>query len=122
MQKPIMIAHLDELSENGEVTVFQAESDKEESIYKMMRDYWSFVKGQQWLAIKEKRRLATPLLTMLHEYKNAHFDVYSEWCDDHKQEFDRTSISHAWRASLPGQLERRLLRLISDYTVFSFYG
>ena len=122
VQKPIMIAHLDELSENGEVTVFQAESDKEESIYKMMRDYWSFVKGQQWLAIKEKRRLATPLLTMLHEYKNAHFDVYSEWCDDHKQEFDRTSISHAWRASLPGQLERRLLRLISDYTVFSFYG
>lgn len=122
VQKPIMIAHLDELTENGEVAVFQAESDAEESIYKMMRDYWAFVKERQWLAIKEKRRLAGPLLTMLQEYKNAHFDVYSEWCQDNSQEFDGRSISQAWKASVPGQLERRLLRLVSDYTVFSFYG
>jgi len=122
VQKPIMIAHLDEVSVNNEVTVFQAESDAEESIYKMMRDYWAFVKGQQLLAIREKNKLAAPLLTMLQDYKNAHFDVYSEWCQDNMQEFDRRSISQAWKASLPGQLERRLLRLVSDYTVFSFYG
>ena len=122
VQKPIMIAHLDELTENGEVTVFQARSDGEESIYKMMRDYWAFVKRQQWLAIQEKRRLAAPLLTMLQDYKITHFDVYSEWCQDNNQEFDRRSISQAWKASLPGQLERRLLRLVSDYTIFSFYG
>ena len=122
VQKPIMIAHLDELAESGEVTVFQARSDAEESIYKMMRDYWAFVKRQQWLVIQEKRRLAAPLLTMLQDYKIAHFDVYSEWCQDNNQEFDRRSISQAWKASLPGQLEMRLLRLVSDYTIFSFYG
>jgi len=123
VQKPLMIAHMDEtLKAGGDVTVFQIESDAEESIYKMMREYWAFVKSQQWEAIKQKRELAAPLLAVLQDYKTVHFEVYFEWCRDNNQEYDRTSISGAWRASLPGQLEKRLLKLVSDYTVFSFYG
>lgn len=123
VQKPLMIAHMDEtLVAGGAVTVFQIESDAEESIYKMMRDYWAFVKSQQFEAIKQKRELAAPLLAVLQDYKTVHFEVYFEWCRDNNQEYDRTSISSAWRASLPGQLEKRLLKLVSDYTVFSFYG
>jgi hypothetical protein len=122
VQKPIMIAHHDELSPGGDVVIFQAESDAEESIYKMMRDYWSHVRDQQCSATREKRKLALPLLEMLHEYKEAHFDVYFDWCVESQQVSDRKAISNAWRVSLPGQMERRLLRLISDYTVFSFYG
>jgi hypothetical protein len=33
-----------------------------------------------------------------------------------------TGITKAWMSSFPGQLERRLLKLITEYTVFSFYG
>ena len=123
VQKPIMIAHLDEVSGgDNEVRVFQAESDAEESIYKMMRDYWSFVKDQRWLAVKEKRSLAEPLLSLMIDYKTAHFEVYSDWCEENLLEVNRTSINQAWKASIPGQLERRLLRLVSDYNIFSFYG
>ena len=122
VQKPIMIAHLDEVSANNEVVVFQTESDKEESIYKMMRDYWGYVKDQHWAALKEKRKIAQPLLEILQEYKTAHFEMYDDWCIENRQIPEKTCISQSWRASLPGQLERRLLRLISDYTIFSFYG
>ena len=31
-------------------------------------------------------------------------------------------VNRAWKHTLPGQLERALQRLISDYSVFSFYG
>jgi hypothetical protein len=122
VQKPIMIAHHDELTADGEVVIFQAESDAEESIYKMMREYWAHVREQQWAAITEKRKIAFPLLEMLQEYKEAHFNVYFDWCAEVGQESDRKLISQAWRVSLPGQMEKRILRLISDYTVFSFYG
>ena len=43
VQKPVMIAHLDQLSDENDVKVFTIESDAEEDIYKMMREYWKFV-------------------------------------------------------------------------------
>ena len=121
VQKPIMIAHLDELS-HGCVKVFCAKADSEEFLYKMMRDYWGYVKQQQSAARKEKFEIARPLLNLMDEYKNAHFDIYSRWCDCNGKEMDRRSITQAWMGSLMGQLEKKILRLIYEYTIFSFYG
>jgi hypothetical protein len=126
VQKPIMIAHLDEL-DDGCVKVFQASSDAEESIYQMMRDYWSHVQELRNRAKTEKRKIAGPLLDLISEYKNAHFEVYSRWVDEQRLknpgfEADTTGITKAWVSSFPGQLERKLLKLITEYTVFSFYG
>jgi hypothetical protein len=126
VQKPIMIAHLDEL-DDGCVKVFQASSDAEESIYQMMRDYWTHVQELRNRAKTEKRKIAGPLLDLISEYKNAHFEVYSRWVDEQRLknpgfEADTTGITKAWLSSFPGQLERKLLKLITEYTVFSFYG
>ena len=126
VQKPIMIAHLDEL-DSGTVKVFQTASDAEESMYKMMRDYWEHVKEQRKLIKNKKRELAQPLFDMIEEYKTAHFEIYWKWADTQKQldptfEIDGPGITRAWMSSFPGQLEKRLLRLVTDYTIFSFYG
>jgi hypothetical protein len=126
VQKPIMIAHLDEL-DLGCVKVFQASSDAEESIYQMMRDYWVHVQELRNRAKREKLKIAEPLLALIADYKNAHFEVYSRWVDQQRLsnpvfEPDMTGITKAWMSSFPGQLERRLLKLITEYTVFSFYG
>jgi len=126
VQKPIMIAHLDEL-DLGCVKVFQASSDAEESIYQMMRDYWAHVQELRNRAKREKLKIAEPLLALIADYKNAHFEVYSRWVDQQRLtnpvfESDMTGITKAWMSSFPGQLERRLLKLITEYTVFSFYG
>jgi hypothetical protein len=126
VQKPIMIAHLDEL-DNGNVKVFQIASDEEESIYQMMRDYWDHVKGQHKRSCSAKLKMAQPLFDLINEYKNAHFDVYARWAEeqvlqDRQFQPDSTGITRAWIASFPGQLEKRLLRLCTEYTVFSFYG
>jgi len=123
VQKPLMIAHLDGLGPvTDEPKIFQIESDSEESVYKMLRDYWRHVKEQHVLAVREKKKLAQPLLEIIQDYKNKHFEVYAAWCQENNQPSESRSISQAWTASLPGQLEKRLLRLMTDYTVFSFYG
>ena len=126
VQKPIMIAHLDEL-DGGSVKVFQASSDAEESMYKMMRDYWEHVKEQRKLIKNKKQELAHPLFEMIEEYKTAHFEVYWKWAENQSQldpkfEIDGPGITRAWMSSFCGQLEKRLLRLVTDYTIFSFYG
>jgi hypothetical protein len=118
-----MIAHLDGLGPvSDEPKIFQIESDSEESVYKMLRDYWRHVKEQHVLAVREKKKLAQPMLEIIQDYKNKHFEVYAAWCQENNQPSESRSISQAWTASLPGQLEKRLLRLMTDYTVFSFYG
>jgi flavorubredoxin len=121
-----MIAHLDEL-DLGCVKVFQASTDAEESIYQMMREYWAHVQELRNRAKNEKLKIAAPLLGLIAEYKNAHFEVYSKWVDQQRLknpafESDMTGITKAWVSSFPGQLERILLKLITEYTVFSFYG
>ena len=125
VQKPIMIAHLDGL-DNEEVKIFQAGSDDEESIYAMMREYWSHVKESGARAKSEKMKIASPLFALINKYKIAHFDVYNEWMSTQPQDAtfgpDSKGITRAWLASLPGQLEKRLFRLIYEYTIFSFYG
>jgi hypothetical protein len=122
VQKPIMIAHLDKLL--GDVPiVFTASSDKEEDIYKMMRDYWGLVAEQHARAKSEKRKLAQPLFDIIYKYRETHFTYYNDWCvlegDDPTQ---CKSISRAWKQSIPGKLEQGLQKLITDYIIFSFYG
>ena len=127
VQKPIMIAHLDGLNGDESVRVFQASSDGEESMYKMMRDYWEHVKEQRKLIKNKKREMAQPLFDMIEEYKLVHFEIYWKWAANQSQldptfEMDGPGITRAWMSSFPGQLEKRLLRLVTDYTIFSFYG
>jgi hypothetical protein len=93
----------------------------------MMRDYWDHVKGQHKRSCSAKLKMAQPLFDLINEYKNAHFDVYARWAEeqvlqDRQFQPDSTGITRAWIASFPGQLEKRLLRLCTEYTVFSFYG
>lgn len=125
VQKPIMIAHTDKITTdegNEDVTVFTAVSDAEEDIYAMMRSYWAHVKSQQYKAQQLKTEIATPLFQLISSYKTTHFEVYQQWCAENLVEPDGRLITKAWYQSLPGQLEKRLRRLVVDYNVFSFYG
>jgi hypothetical protein len=56
IQKPIMIAHQDELTEG--VIHFTAENDSEEAIYSMMSKYWAQVMACQMECQEKKRQLA----------------------------------------------------------------
>ena len=126
VQKPIMIAHLDDL-DNDNVKVFQVSSNEEESMYHMMRDYWGHVKERQKQAIKVKKEIAKPLFDMINEFNVAHYEAYNRWAElqtlqNPAFERDLPGIIKAWKASFPGQLERKLHKLVSEYTIFSFYG
>jgi hypothetical protein len=121
VQKPIMIAHTDAITGEA-VVVFTAASDNEEDLYAMMRSYWAHVKHQQQLTQKAKKELAQPLFDLINNYKKAHFDVYQKWCENNLIDPDSKLITRSWYQSLPGQLEKKLMRLVLDYNVFSFYG
>jgi hypothetical protein len=127
VQKPIMIAHTDKLTMEStltkdEVAVFTASSDAEEDLYAMMRTYWSHVKRQQTIATSVKKAIAQPLLQMIRNYKLVHFDVYNKWCENNMLEPEPKLITRSWYQSLMGQLEKKLMKLITDYNIFSFYG
>jgi len=125
VQKPLMIAHLDQLEHEaspGNVKVFTIESDAEESIYKMMREYWKYVKQQHAAVKKEKFKIAQPLFNLIARYKNAHFEFCSAWCLENNIPLQGQSYTRSYCQSLVGQLEKRLMGLIHDYTIFSFYG
>ena len=126
VQKPIMIAHTDKITESSmdgnDVTVFTAASDDEEDLYAMMRSYWSHVKHQQQLTKAAKKKIAQPIFELINNYKKAHFDVYNRWCENNMLEPDGKLITRSWYQSLPGQLEKKLMRLVIDYNIFSFYG
>ena len=126
VQKPIMIAHTDKITESSmdgnDVIVFTAASDDEEDLYAMMRSYWSHVKHQQQLTKAAKKKIAQPIFELINNYKKAHFDVYKKWCENNLIEPDGKLITRSWYQSLPGQLEKKLMRLVIDYNIFSFYG
>ena len=126
IQKPLMIAHMDALMD--EPTVFVVKSDDEEAIYDMMKDYWTFVRGRQEECTREKKLLVVSLLDLLSEYKLRHTHFYMAWkpstpttSADNDGDYD-VDIPNTWRQSVPGKLETALLRLTSNYAVFSFYG
>ncbi len=102
--------------------MFTAASDAEEDIYVMMRAYWAHVKSQQYKAQLLKTEIATPLFQLINSNKTTHFEVYQHWSAENFVEPDSKLITKAWYQSLPGQLEKRLRRLVVDYNVFSFYG
>lgn len=127
VQKPIMIAHTDKLTTEGglivdDVVVFTAASDAEEDLYAMMRSYWAHVKRQKTIATSAKKAIAQPLLELIRAYKLTHFDVYNSWCERQQVDSEPKLITRAWYQTLVGQLEKKLLKLITDYNVFSFYG
>jgi hypothetical protein len=127
VQKPIMIAHTDKLTMEDDmvkddVVVFTAASDAEEDLYAMMRAYWTHVKHQQNSSKNVKKLIAQPLLEMIRSYKLTHFDVYNSWCERNQIEPEPKLITRAWYQTLVGQLEKKLLKLITDYNIFSFYG
>jgi hypothetical protein len=123
VQKPIMIAHTDKIAGHDNVTVFTAVSDAEEDLYQMMRTYWSHVKHQHTLSKEAKIKIAQPLFELVNSYKSAHFKVYNDWCEQNAIDpGDGTGITRAWYQSLAGQLEKKLMKLIYAYNIFSFYG
>jgi hypothetical protein len=87
-----------------------------------MRSYWSHVKHQQQLTKTAKKKIAQPIFELINNYKKAHFDVYNKWCENNLIEPDGKLITRSWYQSLPGQLEKKLMRLVIDYNIFSFYG
>lgn len=124
VQKPVMIAHLDQLSaeEGDNVKVFTIASDAEEDIYKMMRHYWRYVKKRHALCRTEKYKIAAPLFALVNKYKNAHFEFCGRWCVENEVPLSAQNYTRAYCQSLVGQLERSLQKLVTEYTVFSFYG
>lgn len=120
IQKPLMIAHLDALMENGEPRVFVIDSDDEEAVYKMMIDYWKFVLSQQLECKRIKAELVKPITTILDAYNLAHVEFHRK-CSEPLSEADQ-DISGSWKNSLPGKLQAALSKLVRNYVVFSFYG
>ena len=128
IQKPLMMAHLDSLMANGDPAVFVIDSDSEESIYNMLKDYWQFVRRRQKICQEAKEKLAAPMVKMIEEYSRAHVQFHLDYVTDCVEEEDdgteheKDVIGSSWRASIPGKLQRALSKLVSNYAVFSFYG
>lgn len=93
IQKPIMISHLDTLAYEanrlakeyledvdhdsvGDPLTFTVKGNGEHHCYRMIEKYYKAVVLRQKLAIAEKKRLATPLLDILNEYKKVHFAFF----------------------------------------------
>jgi hypothetical protein len=151
IQKPIMIAHQDELTEG--VIHFTAENDSEEAIYSMMSKYWAQVMACQMECQEKKRQLAKPLFELAQKYQNSLLQLGEDFLqrqvlqqptdspttscettadDDDGQEeanraklklfFEEQHLANFWKKSLPGRLFDRISRLVEEYHVFSFYG
>ena len=135
VQKPIMIAHVDALGQtNPRLRIMlTAGADTEEAIFRMMTKYWKKVLRLQQRCIREKRKIAAPILGLIQEYKDAFFGVAGREVDELarlnfnlapelQQEMNATTLTKAWWQLLPGKLEKALNKLIRQYNIFSFYG
>ena len=126
IQKPLMIAHLDALM--TEPQVFVVKSDSEDSIYDMMKDYWTFVRQRRDECRREKQLLVAHLVDLLSEYQLKHTEFCMLWQSkstaEEKEENDNNVVDllNTWRHSIPGKLQASLSRLTGNYAVFSFYG
>ena len=77
VQKPVMIAHTDELSmerEAGGRWCATAENDSENAIFRMFAKYWTHVKMCKQKAQERKEAIAKPLLDMVKRYNQVYFD------------------------------------------------
>lgn len=94
IQKPLMIAHSDglqmletadsaanltEKTSGKGVAVFTVDSDSEESIYTMMKQYWDLVVSRQKKTREYKLKLAQPFYHLVNLYRKAFFDHSCEW-------------------------------------------
>ena len=135
VQKPIMIAHVDALGQtNSRLRIMlTAGADSEEAIFRMMTKYWKKVLRLQRRCIREKRKIAAPILGLIQEYKDAFFGVAGREVDELarlnfnlapelQQEMNASTLTKAWWQLLPGKLEKALNKLIRQYNIFSFYG
>jgi hypothetical protein len=137
VQKPIMISHIDtllfeECQEKQLLTgktdfeidllTFTAESDCEEDIYKMMKQYWNSVLVCKQKICEEKKRIAQPILDLIAKYNHAHIQFFRYWQLSRSPKEDLKAVGDVWWQSIPGKLQKALAALIQQYEIFSFYG
>jgi hypothetical protein len=131
VQKPIMISHIDTLlyEESGDrpdleidLLTFTAESDREEDIYKMMKNYWNKVVERKQQVWEEKKRVAQPILDLIEKYNRAHIQFFRYWQLSRTPQEDLKAVGDVWWQSIPGKLQKAMAALIHQYEIFSFYG
>jgi hypothetical protein len=137
VQKPIMISHIDtllfeecqekQLSTGKtdfeiDLLTFTAESDCEEDIYKMMKQYWNSVLVCKQKICEEKKRIAQPILDLIAKYNHAHIQFFRYWQLSRSPKEDLKAVGDVWWQSIPGKLQKALAALIQQYEIFSFYG
>ena len=126
LQKPIMLAHRDGMmSDDQQCTVFTLESDEEASVFKLLQDYWNFVRVRQSKAAEIKLKLAALLLERIAEYEKSYFQYCQQWIDPTSPTAPLLStdeVSSGFKMSLPGRMKTQLLLLVNQYEIFSFYG
>lgn len=76
IQRPIMIAHMDGLDEEGDPQTWTVQGDDEFQVYKMMEDYFRNVLQRKKRADAEKCRLAEGLRKKLWDWRNLFVDFF----------------------------------------------
>lgn len=108
VQKPLMIAHLDGLDllsdslkrPDAAVEVFTVESDSEESIYAMMKDYWDHVLLRQKAVREAKIKVAEPLYRLTNQYRKVFFEYSCKWLDDSLEKIKKSQQKYAAKTFL----------------------
>ena len=84
VQRPIMLAHVDQLTVAQESSdpsrfSFTVTDDSDEAVYEMFRAYWDYVCFARKRAAVVKACLLKPLYEAVFAYKKAYFDFCVEW-------------------------------------------
>ena len=125
LQKPVMLSHRDALLPVSEpCPLFTLKSNEESDVYKLLRDYWKYVRQRHKAVSLAKKQLAQPLLDLVRDYESAYLEYAKNWRDptDSNKSLTYEETISGWRNSLPGQLYARAQTLIAKYDIFSFYG
>lgn len=127
--------------DRNQLLLLQASSDEDHVLYDFIRDYWRHVVHRYEAIKKFKQVLAAPLLAIVANYKKTHILAHATWTDKNsvfvdeagnlklntqhpyiKDPDERKLVDSSWKYSLLGKFETKLEQLISEYTIFSFYG
>jgi hypothetical protein len=129
VQRPIMLAHMDGLDENGEPETWTVEGDDERQAYRMMENYYRAVEARKKRCQSVKEELCQELRNNLAQWRQKMLDFSLDYFENNvPSEEEQTSglrienFYSAYRNGLLGKLEQRLTYLCEQYVVFSFYG
>jgi len=129
VQRPIMLAHMDGLDEDGEPETWTVEGDEERQAYRMMEKYYRAVEARKKRCQAVKEELCRELKQDLAERRQKMLDFSLEYFANDPSTEEEQATGHrienfyaAHRNSLLGKLELRLSHLCEQYVVFSFYG